>query len=133
MVWEALVVAGAAPPAGDPRVGALDDPAAGQDGEGAARAARAVAGLAPVKRNRFIALDGAVKSVNRELEAKARTLAGIKGYVTNLAACPDGTPGHRGLLEAHVWGMDLSPICSPSCVQVDAIGDVKEDLLKLGW
>jgi hypothetical protein len=33
-----------------------------------------------------------VKSVNRDLEAKARTLAGIKGYVTNLAACPDGTP-----------------------------------------
>jgi hypothetical protein len=32
------------------------------------------------------------KSVNRELEAKARTLAGIKGYVTNLTACPDGTP-----------------------------------------
>ena len=49
-------------------------------------------GLAPVKRNRFIALDGAAKSVNRELEAKARTLAGLKGYVTNLAACPDGTP-----------------------------------------
>jgi hypothetical protein len=56
------------------------------------KAARAVAGLTPVKRNRFIALDGAVKSVNRDLEAKARTLAGIKGYVTNLAACPDGTP-----------------------------------------
>jgi hypothetical protein len=45
-----------------------------------------------VKRNRFIQLDGAVKSVNRDLEAKARTLAGIKGYVTNLATCPDGTP-----------------------------------------
>ena len=60
--------------------------------EQVAKAARAVAGLAPVKRNRFIALDGAVKSVNRELEAKARTLAGIKGYVTNLTACPDGTP-----------------------------------------
>lgn len=30
--------------------------------------------------------------MNRELEAKARTLAGIKGYVTNLATCPDGTP-----------------------------------------
>jgi hypothetical protein len=26
------------------------------------------------------------------LEQKAQTLAGIKGYVTNLAACPDGTP-----------------------------------------
>ena len=32
------------------------------------------------------------QSVNRELEAKARALAGIKGYVTNLRACPDGTP-----------------------------------------
>ena len=60
--------------------------------EQVAKAAKAVAGLAPVKRNRFIALDGATKSVNRELEAKARDLAGLKGYVTNLAACPDGTP-----------------------------------------
>jgi hypothetical protein len=57
-----------------------------------AKAEKAVAGKAPVKRNRFIALDGAAKSVNRDLEAKARTLAGLKGYVTNLAACPDGTP-----------------------------------------
>jgi len=60
--------------------------------EQVAKAAKAVAGLAPVKRNRFIALDGAVKSVNRDLEARARDLAGLKGYVTNLAACPDGTP-----------------------------------------
>ena len=60
--------------------------------EQVAKAAKAVAGLAPVKRNRFIALDGAAKSINRELEAKARDLAGLKGYVTNLAACPDGTP-----------------------------------------
>jgi Transposase DDE domain len=60
--------------------------------EQVAKAAKAVAGLAPVKRNRFIALDGAIKTVNRELEAKARTLAGLKGYITNLAACPDGTP-----------------------------------------
>ncbi len=52
----------------------------------------AVTGLAPVKRNRFIQLDGAVKSVNRELEDKARTLAGIRGYKTNLAATPDGEP-----------------------------------------
>jgi hypothetical protein len=60
--------------------------------EQVAKAARAVAGLAPVKRNRFIQLEGAVKSVNRELEEKARTLAGIKGYKTNLAATPDGEP-----------------------------------------
>ena len=51
-----------------------------------------VPGLAPVMRNRVIAPDGAAKSVNRELEAKARSLAELKGYVTNLAACPKGTP-----------------------------------------
>jgi len=60
--------------------------------EQVAKAEKAVAGQAPVKRNRFIQLTGAARSVNRELEAKARALAGIKGYVTNLAACPDGTP-----------------------------------------
>lgn len=45
-----------------------------------------MAGKAPVKRNRFIQLTGATKSVNRELEAKAKALAGWKGYITNLAA-----------------------------------------------
>jgi hypothetical protein len=56
------------------------------------KAQKAVAGQAPVKRNRFIQLDGAIKSVNRKLEEKTRTLAGIKGYKTNLAATPDGEP-----------------------------------------
>jgi Transposase DDE domain len=56
-----------------------------------AKAEQAVAGKAPVKRNRFIQLSGGTRSVNRELEDKARALAGIKGYITNLAACPDGT------------------------------------------
>ena len=60
--------------------------------EQVAKAEQAVADKVPVKRNRFIALDGATKSVNRDLEARARTLAGLEGYVTNLAACPDGTP-----------------------------------------
>jgi hypothetical protein len=49
-----------------------------------AKAEKAVAGKEPVKRNRFIKLTGATKSVNRELEAKARGLAGLKGYVTNI-------------------------------------------------
>jgi Transposase DDE domain len=60
--------------------------------EQVAKAEKAVAGQAPIKRNRFIQLSGDTTSVNRELEAKARALAGIKGYVTNLRACPDGTP-----------------------------------------
>ena len=49
------------------------------------KAERAVAGQAPVKRNRFIALSSGTKKVNRTLEAKARALAGLKAYVTNIA------------------------------------------------
>jgi hypothetical protein len=60
--------------------------------EQVAKAEKAVAGKVPVKRNRFIQLSGGSRTVNRALEEKARSLAGIKGYVTNLAACPDGTP-----------------------------------------
>jgi hypothetical protein len=52
--------------------------------EQVAKAQRAVDGHATVKRNRFIKLTGATKSVNRDLEAKARALAGWKGYTTNL-------------------------------------------------
>ena len=52
------------------------------------KAEKAVAGQAPVKRNRFIKLTGETKSVNRDLEAKARGLAGWKGYTTNLAEQP---------------------------------------------
>jgi Transposase DDE domain len=50
-----------------------------------AKAERAVAGKVPVKRNRFITLTGSEKSVNRDLEAKARTLAGWKSYITNIS------------------------------------------------
>jgi hypothetical protein len=52
--------------------------------EQVAKAERAVDGKAPVKRNRYIQLSGATKSVNRSLEAKTRALAGWKGYTTNL-------------------------------------------------
>jgi hypothetical protein len=47
---------------------------------------------AAVKCNRFIRLCGGIKTVNRILVARARDLAGRKGYVSNLAARPDGTP-----------------------------------------
>ncbi|MBX7133605.1 MAG: IS1634 family transposase [Fimbriimonadaceae bacterium] len=56
--------------------------------EQVAKAQRAVDGHAAVKRNRFIKLTGATKSVNRELEAKTRALAGWKGYTTNLVGQP---------------------------------------------
>lgn len=60
--------------------------------EQVAKAHNAIAGKAPIKRNRFIQLSEGTHSINRELEAKARALAGLKGYITNLAACPGGTP-----------------------------------------
>jgi hypothetical protein len=89
--------------------------------------------LAPVKRNRFIALDGAVKTINRELEAKARTVAGIKGYVTNLAACLDGTPvtaefvigSYHGLFET-----EKSFRMSKSDLQARPIYDRKRDSIE---
>ncbi|MBO0609421.1 IS1634 family transposase [Myceligenerans salitolerans] len=55
------------------------------------KAEQAVAGKTAVKRNRFVKLTGAKKAVNRDLEAKARALAGIKSYVTNL---DEPTPEH---------------------------------------
>src|SRR4029453_16087484 len=60
--------------------------------EQVSKAERAVAGKVPVKRNRFIKLVGADKSVNRTLEAKARPLAGGNGTITTLPPPPHGPP-----------------------------------------
>ena len=101
--------------------------------EQVAKAAKAVAGLAPVKRNRFIALDGAVKSVNRELEAKARTLAGIKGYVTNLAACPDGTPVTADFVIGsyhQLWNIEKSFRMAKSDLQARPVYHRKRDSIE---
>jgi Transposase DDE domain len=60
--------------------------------EQVAKAERAVAGKVAVKRNRFIRLIGADKSVNRALEAKARALAGWKA---TSPTSPSARTGHR--------------------------------------
>jgi hypothetical protein len=44
-----------------------------------AKAEKAIAGKTEIKRNRFVQLTGGTRTVNRELEAEARDLAGIKG------------------------------------------------------
>ncbi|XPN98009.1 IS1634 family transposase [Georgenia sp. SUBG003] len=49
-----------------------------------AKAEKAAAGNTTVKRNRFLTVTDQERAVNRELEAKARALAGYKGYITNL-------------------------------------------------
>jgi hypothetical protein len=72
--------------------------------EQVAKAERAVAGKVPVKRNRFIRLVGADKSVNRALEAKARALAGWKGYA-EVAVMPNAA--------ASVLVMEVAaPVCT---------------------
>jgi hypothetical protein len=101
--------------------------------EQVAKAAMAVAGLAPVKRNRFIQLDGAVKSVNRELEDKARTLAGIKGYKTNLAATPDGEPVTADFVISsyhELWNIEKSFRMSKSDLQARPIYHRKRDSIE---
>ena len=101
--------------------------------EQVAKAAKAVAGLAPVKRNRFIALDGAVKTVNRELEAKARDLAGLKGYLTNLAACPDGTPVTADFVIGsyhELWNIEKSFRMSKSDLQARPVYHRKRDSIE---
>ena len=101
--------------------------------EQVAKAAKAVAGLAPVKRNRFIALDGAVKSVNRELEARAWDLAGLKGYRTNPAACPDGPPVTADFVIGsyhELWNIEKSFRMSKSDLRARPIYHRKRDSIE---
>jgi hypothetical protein len=51
-----------------------------------AKAEKAIKGQTAVKRNRYVQLTGGTKTINRDLEVKTRALAGLKGYITNLAA-----------------------------------------------
>jgi Transposase DDE domain len=67
-----------------------------------AKAEKAVAGQAAIKRNRFVTLSGGTRTVNRELETKARTVAGWKPYVTNIVdADPAWVIGAYHQLVAH--------------------------------
>ena len=83
-------------PAGSPlvgRIGGAEQPLAVQMGLGLDRrvveAERAVAGKELVKRNRFIKLTDGQRAVNLNLETRARAIARLKAYITNMA---DPTP-----------------------------------------
>jgi Transposase DDE domain len=101
--------------------------------EQVAKAEKAVAGKVPVKRNRFIRLDGGTKTVNRGLEARARELAGLKGYVTNLQACPDGTPVTAGFVISayhQLWQIEKSFRMSKHDLQARPIYHRKRDSIE---
>jgi hypothetical protein len=68
-----------------------------------AKAEKAVAGQAAIKRNRFVTLHGGTRTVNRELEAKVRTLAGWKPYVTNIV---DADPAWIIGAYHHLWRIE---------------------------
>jgi transposase len=72
-------------------------------------------------------------SINRELEAKARELAGLKGYVTNLAACPDGTPVTADFVIGsyhELWNIEKSFRMSKSDLQARPIYHRKRDSIE---
>ncbi len=77
--------------------------------EQVAKAERAVDGQAAVKRNRFIKLTGATKSVNRDLEAKTRGAGRLEG-LHHQPDRPDRGVRHRRLppAVAHREGFRMS-------------------------
>ena len=70
-----------------------------------AKAERAVAGKEPVKRNRFVKLTGGDRTINRDLEAKARAIAGLKAFITNMV---DPDPGFVIGAYHQLWHVETS-------------------------
>jgi hypothetical protein len=92
-----------------------------------AKAQKAVEGQAAIKRNRFVQLAGATKTINRELEAKARALAGLKGYVTNL---PDPTPEFVMGAYHQLWQIEKSFRMSKTDLRARPIYHHKRDSIE---
>ena len=91
------------------------------------KAEKAVAGRTTVKRNQFVQLIGAKKQVNRDLEAKARTLAGLKGYITNL---PEPTPEFVMGAYHQLWQIEKSFRMSKSDLRARPIYHHKRDSIE---
>jgi hypothetical protein len=72
-----------------------------------ARAEKAAAGTTPVTRTRFLKVSGATKELNQATIDRARQLAGLKGYVTNLPA--DVMDGPTVIAAYHdLWKVEAS-------------------------
>jgi hypothetical protein len=71
------------------------------------RAEKATAGKAPVTRTRFLKVTGATRELNQKTIDRARQLAGLKGYVTNLdPAVMDGAAAIAAYHE--LWQVEAS-------------------------
>lgn len=91
-----------------------------------AKAEKIAAGKAPVKRNRFLTLQNMGKGVNRDLEHRARALAGWKGYITNL---PPEEAGAQYVIGAYhqLWHIEKAFRMSKSDLAARPIFHRKKD------
>lgn len=71
------------------------------------RAEKVAAGTRALKKDRFVALDGVERAVNWALVERARQLAGLKGYVTNIAPA---TMNGQAVISAYhdLWQVERS-------------------------
>lgn len=71
------------------------------------RAEKVADGSRPVKKDRFVKLDGARRGVDWDLVDRARQLAGLKGYVTNI---PVATMAGQAVISAYhdLWQVERS-------------------------
>ena len=71
------------------------------------RAEKVAAGKRPLKKDRFVRIDAAGKGVDWDLVERARQLAGLKGYVTNL---PTSTMDGAAVVAAYhdLWQVEKS-------------------------
>jgi transposase len=71
------------------------------------RAEKVAAGQRPLKKDRFVKIDGANKGVDWGLVERARQLAGLKGYVTNI---PSTTMAGAAVISAYhdLWRVEQS-------------------------
>jgi transposase len=71
------------------------------------RAEKVVDGTRPLKKDRFVKIDGATRGVDWDLVERARQLAGLKGYVSNIA--PNVMAGNAVISSYHdLWQVERS-------------------------
>jgi transposase len=92
-----------------------------------AKAEKAIKGQAAIKRNRFVQLSGGTKTINRDLEAKTRALAGLKGHVTNLEA---PTPEYALGAYHQLWQIEKSFRMSKTDLRTRPIYHHKRDSIE---
>jgi transposase len=71
------------------------------------RAEKVADGTRPLKKDRFVRIDGADRGVDWDLVERARQLIGLKGYVTNIA---EDTMGGQTVISAYhdLWQVEKS-------------------------